>query len=84
MKKINVSPELCIGCGACIAIDAEHFAFNDQGLSEVIKNDDLESTALKEGMESCPTDAISFKEDCTCECGENCECDPCECNDSKM
>ena len=36
MKKINVKNDACIGCGACVAIDSEHFAFNDEGLSHPI------------------------------------------------
>ena len=78
MKKIIVSADLCIGCGACIAIDPEHFAFNDEGLSVVTSNENLESPTLKEGMEACPTNAITFGEEDTCD-NENCNCNPCEC-----
>lgn len=97
MKKINVSEERCIGCGACVAIDPEHFAFNDDGKSSVITNENLESENLVNAIESCPTSAIEMVEE-TCECDEcdceedgtcnnpNCNCDPCtcehcECND---
>lgn len=31
MKKIIVDDEKCIGCGACVAIDSEHFDFNEDG-----------------------------------------------------
>lgn len=91
MIKLNVDEEKCIGCGACVAIDPEHFDFNDNGLSNVIKNDNLDSANLKSAQESCPTGAISLGdetaeekcgccENCTgepnCECGcDNCECD---------
>ena len=63
MKKLNVNQESCIGCGACIATDSEHFDFNDNGLSEAISNDNLESENLKNAMESCPTNAISVEEE---------------------
>ena len=33
MKKINVKKEQCIGCGACVAIDPDHFDFDDEGRS---------------------------------------------------
>jgi len=83
MKKINVSPEACIGCGACVAIDPEHFGFNDEGLSKPISNENLESTELANAIDSCPTCAISMVDGNTCEC-EECKCDEecsCECKD---
>ena len=83
MKKIKVNQEACIGCGACVAIDPEHFEFNDEGLSHPIKQDNLESAELKNAIDSCPTSAISMGE---CEKDEvldgtsedHCECDGCE------
>ena len=39
MKKICVNEEQCIGCGACVAIDSEHFDFNDSGLTLLKKHD---------------------------------------------
>ena len=74
MKKIVVSKSACIGCGACMAIDPEHFDFDEEGLSKVIKNDNLESPTLKEGIDACPTTAITIEEH-----SDNCTCDPCEC-----
>lgn len=76
MKKINVNEETCIGCGACVAIDSEHFAFNDEGLSHATNNENLESENLLNAIDSCPTSAISIKEceDDTCECGCDDEC----------
>ena len=62
MKKIKVDEEKCIGCGACVAIDSEHFDFNENGLSNVINNDNLESANLQSAIESCPTGAISITE----------------------
>ena len=93
MGNLKVNEEQCIGCGACVAIDSEHFDFNDNGLSSVIKQDNLDSANLKSAMESCPTGAISIGNDsCECEdkecgCCDNCTgeetcdcgCDNCEC-----
>ena len=84
MKKLIVK-EGCIGCGACVAIDSEHFDFNDEGLSSVISNENLESDELKNAMSSCPVSVIKLEdneENCecgccsegNCDCGENCCC----------
>ncbi|MBQ8901577.1 MAG: ferredoxin [Bacilli bacterium] len=83
MKKLNVNEEACIGCGACVAIDGAHFDFNDNGLSEVISNENIESEECKNAMSSCPTNAISYiddsEEEKKCNC-ENCTCDDCKCD----
>lgn len=62
MKKIIISNELCIGCGACTAIDPEHFEFADDGLPEVITHENLESSELQDAIAGCPTGAISINE----------------------
>ena len=61
MKKLEVN-ENCIGCGMCIAIDNEHFDFQDN-LSHVISNENLESDNLKNAIASCPVGAINVIED---------------------
>ena len=79
MKKLCVNDN-CIGCGACVSIDPEHFDFNENGLSSVIKNENLESENLQNAMHSCPVNAISISE---CQCGENCNCGPnCNCDEN--
>ncbi len=61
MKKIIVSEDLCIGCGACVALDNEDFKFNDKGFSEPIKSDIEEvSENLQNACSSCPTSAIKI------------------------
>ena len=62
MKKIVINQDSCIGCGACIAIDPEHFDFSDEGLSTVIKQDDNENSNVQNAIESCPTNAINYEE----------------------
>lgn len=84
MKKIKVNQDACIGCGACVAIDSEHFTFNDEGLSSVITNNNLESEDLRNAIDSCPTSAISISEEddskeCNCDDECNCGCEDCEC-----
>lgn len=88
MKKIKVTLEQCIGCGACVAIDPEHFDFDDEGRSNVISNENMENENLTNAIESCPTSAISIVEescdcgceDCTCDTNGDCNCDCEECN----
>ena len=62
MKKIKVLTDQCIGCGACVGIDPEHFDFNEDGLSHVISEENLESEALKDAIDSCPVGIISLEE----------------------
>lgn len=77
MGKLTVN-DSCIGCGSCIAIDSEHFDFDDNGQSVVIKNDNLETDELKNAIASCPVNAITL--DSKCDCGDECKCDDnCKC-----
>ena len=79
MKKINVIEEQCIGCGACIAIDSEHFDFDcEKGISKVISYENTESETVQEAIDACPVSAIELTD---CNCGEGCKCgDTCNCN----
>lgn len=74
MKKIVVNKDACIGCGACVAIDPDHFEFDDNGLSSVINNENIESEGVTTAIESCPTNAISLDES-DCDCNDGCNCD---------
>jgi ferredoxin len=58
--KIHVDPDLCIACGACISLAPEVYDWDEDGKAKAIAEevpDDKESEA-KEGLESCPTEAI--------------------------
>ena len=61
MKKLVVN-ENCIGCGLCISVDEEHFEF-DGDLSSAKINENLDSEALKNAINSCPVGAISIVEE---------------------
>ena len=63
MKKLEVNSVKCIGCGACVGLDSEHFDFNDAGLSEAISQENLESEDLLQAIEGCPTAAIELKDE---------------------
>ena len=82
MKKLIVK-DGCIGCGACVAIDSEHFDFNDEGLSNVISNENIETDEVKNAIASCPVSVIKLVDDdehCSCHegctCKGNCNCTP--------
>jgi ferredoxin len=68
MKKLCVDETKCIGCGACVAVDGEHFDFNDSGLSSAKSQDNLldaegkVATSIQEAIDSCPVGAIDVKE----------------------
>lgn len=65
MKKITVLTDQCIGCGACVGVDPEHFGFNEGGLSHVISEENLESKSLQEAIDACPIGIISVEETST-------------------
>lgn len=62
--KTKVNQDACIGCGACAAICDSVFTINDEGLSELIKEDveSDEEQAVRDACESCPTAAIEIEE----------------------
>jgi len=62
MKAI-VDQELCIGCGACVALCDAVFRLNELGKAEVIPGADCGAAGCcKEGAESCPVTAITIEE----------------------
>lgn len=78
MKKLIVKDDICIGCGACVAIDSGHFDFDDQGLSSVISEENIETDEVQNAINSCPVGAIKIVDEeeteHTCEeCDHNCE-----------
>lgn len=80
MKKLFVNEDACIGCGACVAIDSAHFDFNEDGLSEVVSNENIDTDEARNAISSCPTNAINYVESNElCEC-ENCTCEDCKCD----
>lgn len=56
---IKVDETKCIGCGACVAIDSEHFDFDENGLSKVTSQDMTNFSA--DVVDSCPVGAISVE-----------------------
>ena len=79
MKKLYVNKEACIGCGVCVATDPEHFDFGDDGFSEVISQDNIDTENVKIAMSSCPTNAINYAEGAEDEEDACAGCDKKEC-----
>lgn len=65
MAKVEVDQNLCVGCGMCTQQNEEYFAFGEDGLSHVIKeevpSEDVDN--IKESVEICPTEAIKLTEE---------------------
>ncbi|MFI3260613.1 MAG: ferredoxin [bacterium] len=77
MKNLILNEDACIGCGCCIAIDPDHFDFNEDGLAKVINTENIETNSVINAVESCPVAAISFESEnsCNCEsCPNSCGC----------
>lgn len=64
MKNLLLNEDACIGCGTCIAVDPEHFDFNEDGLAMVISNENFETNSLNNAIASCPTSAIFLNTGC--------------------
>ncbi len=94
LKKIVLQTESCIGCGACIGIDAEHFEFSDDGFSVIKSQENLDSPSLSDAIDACPVAIISLEETTNTEeacigssdekCQEHeCHCENCHCHDEE-
>ena len=59
--KVTVDKNLCIGCGACQAIEPSVFKLDDNGIAEA-KNEEIKEEIkenVMDALEGCPTSAIS-------------------------
>jgi len=94
LKKLKVNTEGCIGCGACVGLDPEHFTFNDDNLSTIKSEENINPELAQTVVEVCPVGVISYEEDdsitkeneseqkekvCNCEEHNN-EDSECKCN----
>ena len=64
MPKILIDKETCIGCGACVAVAPDLFDLDEDNKAEAKKIgelDDEELTKAKEGVETCPVQAIKVE-----------------------
>ena len=92
LKKIVLQTDSCIGCGACVGVDSEHFEFSEDGFSVIKSQENLDSPALSDAIDACPVAIISLEEVSEkCEQKtisekkendpEECQCNPCHCEE---
>ena len=62
LKELKVDSSTCIGCGACAAIAENYFKINDEGISEVTSQENLDNPSVQEAIDSCPVAAIKLEE----------------------
>ena len=53
---VKVDPDKCIGCGACASVWPDSFKMNAENKAEFTGKT---SDCTKEGIETCPVDAIT-------------------------
>ena len=61
MKKVKVDSQKCIGCGVCVTIAPKSFRLNNEGKSSPIEPAGDEEKTIREAIESCPVEAISWE-----------------------
>jgi len=60
-SQIKIDKEKCIGCGACIAVAPKTFQFDSEYKVEVIDPVGDDDATIKNGVESCPVQAITIE-----------------------
>lgn len=60
MKNLNINKDLCIKCGACVAIASDYFEFDNDGFAKPVNKNVEENDLLIAAVEACPTNAISL------------------------
>lgn len=61
-KLPQVDKEKCIGCGTCVALAPKTFRLDSGGKAEVVESPQDAEETIKEAVESCPVEAISFSD----------------------
>ena len=60
MAKLMVDPEICMGCGQCVAMFEDNFEFDDETGTSTVKSSD---NAGPEMVDLCPVGAIKLLEE---------------------
>ena len=59
-KTLKVNLDTCIGCGTCVAIADQSFKLEADGKSHPVSPPGDPEEKVKEAIESCPVDAITW------------------------
>ena len=62
--KAKILDNLCIGCGACVALVPDEFDFSDEGYA-IAKNEEVKEEnkdLVLEAKDNCPTGAITIED----------------------
>jgi len=63
MKQVEIDQDECIGCGACVELCPDIFAFNDdENKAYVTTPEGGDQDCIDEAIASCPASCISNKE----------------------
>lgn len=63
MAKIKIDKKKCLGCGACVSLCPACFKIGEDGKAEAVKEQcESQDCDLKEVINSCPTQAISYEQ----------------------
>ena len=57
--KVIVNKDVCLGCGACVAICPTVFELSDEGYAVVKEAPDADVEIVNQAKEGCPASAIS-------------------------
>lgn len=57
----KVNQDVCIGCGACVAIASNTFAMNEEGKSTVINPQGDSPEIIQQAVDGCPVQAITLE-----------------------
>jgi len=61
MNKVPVvDPEVCIGCGTCVALAPQTFQFSEDGKVKVVNPEGDDEETIKEATQACPVNAITL------------------------
>jgi len=64
MKQVKIDDDECIGCGACVELCPDIFAFDDhRNKAYVITPEGGNQECIEEAVASCPVSCISNEEE---------------------
>jgi ferredoxin len=61
MKMPKIDKDKCIGCGTCTALAPKSFRLTKDNKAEVINPPGDEEEKIKEALDACPVNAITFE-----------------------